>query len=72
MISAVKPVFFSRTSERKVPNQVNNSIVKPAIMNMRVVDTVGGAWMDLAPDENVFLLIPRKAAIKKLSNVNKT
>jgi hypothetical protein len=67
-----KAVFFSGTSKRKVPNQVNNSIVKPAIMNMRVVDTVGGAWMDLAPDENVFLLIPRKAAIKKLSNVNKT
>jgi hypothetical protein len=28
--------------------------------------------MDLAPDENIFLLIPRKAAIKKLSNANKT
>jgi hypothetical protein len=67
-----KAVFFSGTSERKVPNQVNNSIVKSAITDMRVVDTVKGARMDLAPDENVFLLIPRKAAIEKLSHVNKT
>jgi hypothetical protein len=68
-----RAVSFSGTSERKVPNQVNNSIIKSAIRtNMRVVDTVEGAWMDLAPDENIFLLIPRKAAIKKLSNANKT
>jgi hypothetical protein len=40
-----KPVFFSGTSEREVPNQVNNSIVKSAIMDMRVVDTVDGALM---------------------------
>jgi hypothetical protein len=40
-------------------------------MDMRVVDTVEGAQMDLAPDENIFLLIPSKAAIKKLSNVDK-
>jgi hypothetical protein len=67
-----KPVFFSGTSERKVPNQVNNSIVKSAITDMRVVDTVHGASMDLAPEENIFVLIPRKAAIKKLLNINKT
>jgi hypothetical protein len=36
-----KPVFFSGTSEREVPNQVNtNSIAKSAITDMRVVDTV--------------------------------
>jgi hypothetical protein len=67
-----KAVFFSGTSERKVPNQVNDSIVKSAIMDMRVVDTVHSAWMDLAPEENIFVLIPRKDAIKKLSNINKT
>jgi len=67
-----KVVFFSGTSERKVPNQVNNSIVRSAITDMRVVDTVDGARMDLAPEENIFVLIPRKAAIKFMSNVNKT
>jgi hypothetical protein len=65
-----KPVFFSGTSKRDVPNQVNNSIVKSATTDMRVVDTVDGAWMDVAPEENIFVLIPRRAAIKKLLNVN--
>jgi hypothetical protein len=42
-----KPVFFSGTSKREVPNQVNNSILMSAIMDMRVVDTVDGARMDV-------------------------
>jgi hypothetical protein len=68
-----KPIFFSGTSEREVPNQVNNSIVKSAIRtDMRVVDTVDGAPMNLAPKENIFVSIPRRDAIKKLSNVNTT
>jgi hypothetical protein len=67
-----KAVSFSGRSERKVQNQVNNCILKSAIMDMRVVDTVDSAQMDLAPEENVFVLIPRKAATKKLLNVNKT
>jgi hypothetical protein len=41
-------------------------------MDMKVVDTVDGAQMELAPEENIFVFIPRKVAIKKLSNVNKT
>jgi hypothetical protein len=41
-----KAVFFSGLSERKVPNQVNNSIVKSAIADMRVVNTVEGACLD--------------------------
>jgi hypothetical protein len=67
-----KPIFFSGTSEREVPNQVNNSIVKSAITDMRVVDRVDGARMDVATEENIFVLIPRRAAIKKLKNVNTT
>jgi hypothetical protein len=64
-----KPIFFSGTSKREVPNQVNNSIVKSAIMDMRVTDTVDGARMDVGcGEENIFLLIPRRAAIKKLEN----
>jgi hypothetical protein len=53
-----KPVFFSGTSEREVPNQVINSIVKSAIMDRIVVDTVDGARMDVATEENIFVLIP--------------
>jgi hypothetical protein len=64
-----KPVFFSGTSKREVPNQVNDSIVKSAIMDMRVVDTVDGAQMDVGREENIFVLIPRRAAIKQLKNV---
>ena len=67
-----KPVFFSGTSKREVPNQDNISIVKSAIMDMRVVDTVDGARMDVGRDENIFVLIPRRAAIKQLKNVNTT
>jgi hypothetical protein len=39
---------------------------------MRVVDTVDSAWMDVAPKENMFVLIPKRDAIKKLLNVNTT
>ena len=67
-----KPVFFSGTSKKEIPHQVNNSIVKSAIMDMRVVDTVDGAQMDVGREENIFVLIPRRAAIKKLKNVNTT
>jgi hypothetical protein len=51
-----KPVFFSGTSKRKVPNKVNNSIVKSAIMDMRVLDTVDSDRMDLSPEENIFVI----------------
>jgi 2-keto-4-pentenoate hydratase/2-oxohepta-3-ene-1,7-dioic acid hydratase in catechol pathway len=38
-----KPMFFSGTSSRIVPNQVPNSTVLSAITDMKVVDTVEGA-----------------------------
>jgi hypothetical protein len=63
-VPSSKPVFCSGTSEREVPNQVYNSIVKSTITNMRVVDTVDSAWMDLAPEVNIFVLIPRRAATR--------
>jgi hypothetical protein len=67
-----KPIFFSGTSKRNVPNQVPNSIVYSAIMDMKVVDKVSGARMDSDSGDNVFVLIPRKLAITKLSHVNRT
>jgi hypothetical protein len=41
-------------------------------MDMRVVDTVLGARMNSDSEDTVFVLIPRKMAIAKLSHVNKT
>jgi hypothetical protein len=67
-----KPIFFSGTLKRNVPNQVPNSIVYSAIMDMKVMDEVSGARMDSDSGDNVFVLIPRKLAITKLSHVNRT
>ena len=66
------PVFFSGTSKREVPNQVSNSIVKSAIEDMRVVDTVDGARMEVSNEESIFVLVPRRAAIEQLKKVNTT
>jgi hypothetical protein len=67
-----QPIFFSGTLKRNVPNQVPNSVVYSAMMDMKVVDTVEGARMDSESGDNVFVLIPRKSAIAKLSHVNRT
>jgi hypothetical protein len=67
-----KPVFFSGTSSRIVPNQVPNSIVLSAITDMKVVDTVEGAQMKSDSGDTVFVLIPRQDAITKVLHVNKT
>jgi hypothetical protein len=39
---------------------------------MRVVDTVDGARMEVSNEESIFVLVPRRAAIKQLKNVNTT
>jgi hypothetical protein len=65
-------IFFSGTSRRSVPNNIPNSIVYSAITNMKVIDTIGGAWMNSNSGDTVFVLIPRKNAILKLSHVEKT
>jgi hypothetical protein len=43
-----KPLFFSGTSQRTIPNLSPDSVVLSAITDMRVIDTVEGAWMDSA------------------------
>jgi hypothetical protein len=67
-----KPVFFSGTAERKVPNKPSNCIVYSATMDMKVVDTVEGAQMKSDSGDTVFVLIPREQAIAKISHVNTT
>jgi hypothetical protein len=66
-----KPVFFSGTAKRKVPNNPSKCIVYSAIMDMKVVDTVEGAQMKSDSGDTVFVLIPREKAIAKISHVNK-
>jgi hypothetical protein len=41
-------------------------------MDMRVVDTVDGARMEVSNEESIFVLVPRRAAIKQLKNVSTT
>jgi hypothetical protein len=73
MIPAVNLSFSVERQKGKFQTKlIAASIVKSVKMDMRVVDTVHGVRMDLAPEENIFVLIPRKAAIKKLLNINKT
>jgi hypothetical protein len=66
-----KPVFFSGMLRWMVPNNPLNCIVYSAISDMKVVDTVEGAQMESDSRDTVFILIPRKQAIAKLSHVNK-
>jgi hypothetical protein len=66
-----KPVFFSGTWDRIVPNRVPNSLVLSAIQDLQVVDTVEGARMILENGDIVFILIPRLDSISRVTNVNK-
>lgn len=67
-----KPVFFSGTSERIVPNPPPNSVVLSAIEDLTVVDTVDGARMVLDNEDVVFILVPRNDSIREMTRVNET
>jgi hypothetical protein len=67
-----KPVFFSGTSKRVLPNPVPNSLILSAIEDLTVVDTVNGARMILPTGDTVFILIPRHASIRNMTHVSKT
>jgi hypothetical protein len=70
--STNQPMFFSGTSTRTVPNQIPKCVVYSALTDMKVIDTINGAWMNSNSGDTVFVLIPRKNAILKLSHVNDT
>jgi hypothetical protein len=67
-----KPLFFSGTSERTIPNVPPDGIVLSAVRDMKVIDTVEGARMDSASGDNVFVLVPRGAAIRKQTHLDRT
>jgi hypothetical protein len=68
-----KPVFFSGTSTRTVPKPVPaNSLILSAKEDLKVIDTVEGARMELESGDLVFILIPRCDSIQRMTKVKKT
>ncbi|KAI2507634.1 hypothetical protein MHU86_6821 [Fragilaria crotonensis] len=69
-----RPIFYSGTLDTTaiLPGNVGNSIVLTVAENLQVVDTISGARLESACGDTVFTLIPRQAAINKLTHVHKT
>jgi len=67
-----RPVFYSGTPNRILPNPVPNARILSAIRDLQVIDTVSGARMETSSGDTVFLLIPRHDSIHKMTHVKKT
>jgi hypothetical protein len=67
-----KPLFFSGTSQRTIHSLSPDDVVLSAIDDMKVIDTMEGARMESANGDIVFVLVPRRAAIKKHTHLNRT
>lgn len=69
---STRPVFYSGTSNRILPNAIPNGIMLSAMEDLQVVNTVSGARMESASGDTVFILIPRRDSIQKMTHVKKT
>jgi hypothetical protein len=69
---STRPVFYSGTKNRKLPNPIPNGIMLSAVEDLRVIDTISGARMLSSTGDTVFILIPRHDAIKDNTFVKKT
>jgi hypothetical protein len=69
---STRPVFYSGTPSRILPNPIPNGIMFSAINDLQVIDTTLGAQMEAANGDTIFTLIPRYDAIHKMTNVKKT
>ena len=69
---STRPVFYSGTPRRSVPNAIDNGIMLSAMEDLKVIDTIFGARMESAAGDTVFTLIPRHDAIHKMTHVRKT
>ena len=59
-----KPVFFSGTSQRVLPNpHPTSDIILSATEDLHIINTVKGTQMELASGDTVFILVPRHDAI---------
>lgn len=68
---STRPIFYSGTRSRSLPNPVLNGIMLSAIEDLKVIDTIQGARMLSKTGDMVFILIPRLDAIHKMTNVSK-
>ena len=69
---STRPVFYSGTRSRILPNPIPNGIMLSAMEDLRVIDTTSGARMESATGDTVFILIPRHDAINKMTHVKTT
>jgi hypothetical protein len=53
-----RPIFYSGTSNRTLPNQVRDGFILSAMEDLQVINTVNGAQMESASGDTVFILIP--------------
>ena len=68
---STRPVFYSGTPRRSLPNAIDNGIMLSAMEDLKVIDTIFGARMESAAGDTVFTLIPRHDAIHKMTHVKK-
>lgn len=68
---STRPVFYSGTPSRILPNPISNGIMLSAMEDLKVIDTISGARMESETGDSVFFLIPRLEAIHDMTNVNK-
>ena len=69
---STRPVFYSGTKNRMLPNPIPNGIMLSAVEDLRVIDTISGARMLSSTGDTVFILIPRHDAIKDNTYVKRT
>ena len=67
-----RPVFFSGTSKRMIPNCPAYGCILSATEDLTTVDTVDGAQMILENGDFIFILIPQHDSIRHLTHTNKT
>jgi hypothetical protein len=69
---STRPVFYSGTPNRILPNPIPNGIMLSAMEDLQVINTISGAQMESASGDTVFILIPRHDSIHKMTHVKKT
>ena len=52
---STRPVFYSGTANRVLPNPIPNAVMLSAIQDLQVINTVSGARMVLASGDTVFI-----------------
>jgi hypothetical protein len=67
-----RPVFYSGTPNRILPNPIPNGRMLSAMEDLQVINTVSGAQMESACRDTGFILIPRHDSIHKMTHVKKT